>query len=290
MTWVAIRGMHFSRCLPPLPAPIKRCVLILAAVTLTGCASNGARIDRIAADAGLSKRIVPGLLHAHVVYEKAVPVTARVNRLYVFLDGDGSPWGSSGMQPAIDPTTRNPLALRLLLATNAPGVYVARPCYQELRDEQCSSERWTGGRYSEAVVGSLLAAIGNEATKYRAEQLVIVGYSGGGALAVLIAERLNDVAAVITIGANLDIVAWADHHRYLPLTQSLNPAQSERPHPWTEFHFQGVNDSIVPVGTTDAYFERYPQAKRIAVDADHVCCWVKNWPGLLAGLPQSRGE
>ena len=266
----------------PRPSPPLLTLAVTGLFALAGCVSNSSRIDGLARSAGLRKQIVQGTLHSHVVYEKGGPTAAR---LMVFLEGDGSPWGNSGMTPAADPTTGNPLALRLMLATEAASIYVARPCYQERTDAECSAERWTNGRYSEAVVASMVGAIRNESAKYAARELTIVGYSGGGALAVLIAERLDNVVAVITIGANLDIAAWAGEHHYLPLTQSLNPAKSERPHPWAEFHFNGAKDPVVPAATADAYFQRYPQAQRFIIEnADHVCCWEEDWPGLLGRL------
>ena len=282
------RRMHSPRSRPPLLSAVIMSLHTLALFTLAGCATNGSRIDRVAKSAGLQRLVVAGTLHSHVVYEKTASAS-HDGQLFVFLEGDGSPWGSSGMQPAADPTTRNPLALRLMLATDAKAIYVARPCYHGYLDAQCSAERWTGGRYSEEVVASMVAAIAREAAKLRAgnriDQLIVVGYSGGGVLAVLIAERLANVAAVITIGANLDIVAWAAHHRYLPLSQSLNPRSSPLPHPWKEFHFIGANDAVVPAATADEYFRRYPEAQRITLaNADHVCCWQTNWPALLAGL------
>jgi pimeloyl-ACP methyl ester carboxylesterase len=129
----------------------------------------------------------------------------------------------------------------------------------------------------------LFSVITSKAHELGASQLVLIGYSGGGALAVLIAERLEDVTAVITLAANLDIEAWANHHHYLPLAQSLNPARSLRAHPWPEFHFSGLKDTVVPAATTDRYFQRYPAARRLAIEAaDHVCCWEAQWPALLA--------
>jgi hypothetical protein len=99
---------------------------------------------------------------------------------------------------------------------------------------------------------------------------------------VLAAERLDGVDAVITIAANLDTDAWTTHHRYLPLSGSLNPARSAREHPWREIHLQGGNDKVAPPSTTDAYFERYPAAeRRLIADHDHVCCWIDAWPSLL---------
>jgi hypothetical protein len=110
----------------------------------------------------------------------------------------------------------------------------------------------------------------------------------------LIAERLDNVAAVVTVGADLDIDAWTQHHGYLPLTGSLNPASSTFAHPWPELHLYGALDTVVPLATTAAYFARFPHAQRRVMDGyDHVCCWVEHWPALWqkwghSSLPASR--
>jgi dienelactone hydrolase len=121
-------------------------------------------------------------------------------------------------------------------------------------------------------------AIETQARTMGAERLRIIGYSGGGVLAVLIAERLESVREVVTIAANLDVAAWAGHHGYLPLTQSLDPARSTRSHPWKEIHLHGARDEVVPAATTRAYFERYPEAREISFEEyDHTCCWLRDW-------------
>lgn len=257
---------------------------LVLAMLQTACSTTSEHIDWLAQTGGLQKHIVVGVPHSLVVYENqaAARTIEQRERLFVYLEGDGSPWGSSGMQPAVDPTARNPLALRLMLQTDDPAIYVARPCYQ-LTDVRCSAESWTSGRYSEEVVASMARAIASESTRLNARDLIIVGYSGGGPLAVLIAEQLTNIAGVITLGANLDVATWADHHRYLPLDRSLNPATSEHTHPWPEVHISGGKDTVVPTATTDSYFKRFPAAQQIAVDAaDHVCCWEAQWPALLA--------
>ena len=71
---------------------------------------------------------------------------------------------------------------------------------------------------------------------------------------------------VITVGANLDTDAWTQHHGYLPLTGSLNPAASTAKHPWPEAHLYGGRDTIVPASTTFA---------------TEVCAWS---PGRAAGV------
>ena len=266
---------------------LQRFSLLMSLALLFACTSTGQRINNIARDAGLARRTVHGLDFQHVVYSNAAAVAGHVTRLLVFLEGDGRPWSENGREPSMDPTTRNPIALQLLARTAAAGIYVSRPCYQQLLAAKCTNEIWTSGRYSRAVVDSMTTAIDAVAREAGAKELVLVGHSGGGTLAVLIGERAQNVAAVITIAANLDIDAWTQSHRYLPLSTSLNPAQSELPHPWRELHFSGARDIVVPNDTTTAYFEKYPQARqRTLPDYGHVCCWIDAWPTLAAEISQ----
>jgi hypothetical protein len=61
----------------------------------------------------------------------------------------------------------------------------------------------------------------------------------------------------------------------------LNPALSDKPHPWPELHLRGANDLVVPPVTTERYFARYPKAQQRTVEGfDHVCCWVRDWPTI----------
>ncbi|RPH51679.1 MAG: alpha/beta hydrolase [Lysobacterales bacterium] len=250
--------------------------LLLLIAFLAGCASNGGRIDARAAAAGLERNLIDAAGHASVIYVKQGPPP-----FVVFLEGDGIPW-LAGVIPNEDPTTGKPLALDMLLHTPNAGAYATRPCYHRLNDNSCTPDLWTGARYSEEVVRSIVAAIRTAAARANARSITLVGYSGGGVLAALAAERLDGVDAVITIAANLDTDAWTTHHRYLPLTGSLNPARSAREHPWREIHLQGGNDKVAPPSTTDAYFQRYPTAqRRLIADYDHVCCWINAWPELL---------
>jgi len=263
--------------------------LTAVAGALAGCASESERIDHTASAAGLERSIIKGTAFRHIVYRNAV--AASPGPLFVFLDGDGRPWSDDGLQPRPDPTTRNPLALQLLMRTPAPAIYVSRPCYQQIVDAGCSSESWTSGRYSDVVVASMAAAIRDAAGSGGFPKIVLVGYSGGGALALLAAEQLENVAGVVTIAANLDTDAWASYHHYLPLSASLNPAASNRAHPWREIHLTGTHDAVVPAMTTTAYFSRYPDAKQWPyADSDHVCCWIAQWPQVFERIVGELGE
>jgi pimeloyl-ACP methyl ester carboxylesterase len=243
------------------------------------CSTPTQRIETEAQRAGFERSVVQGASFHHVVFARG---SAQEQALTVFLEGDGLPW-VAGRVPASDPTPRDPLALHLAMQSSGAIAYVGRPCYQQIVDSQCSARSWTFDRYSDATIDSMTVAIASQMRAMGKQSVRLIGYSGGGVLAVLIAERLSNVTTVITIGANLDTDAWAAHHGYLPLDGSLNPARSTRPHPWTELHLQGALDVTVPVETTRAYFERFANAKRLAFDDyDHVCCWVRDWPRIQA--------
>ena len=252
---------------------------LLLALFLAGCASNATHIDTLAGTLGLSRSVLDAGGFRTLSYDRTGGGPADAP-LAIFIEGDGVPW-RGGTQPSLDPTTRNPLALKLLGQTSGPAAYVSRPCYQAMAAPGCTPELWTMQRYSDEVVSSMTAAVRMTAARANARKVVLVGYSGGGVLAVLIAERLDNVAAVITVGADLDIDAWTQHHGYLPLTGSLNPASSTAAHPWPETHLYGARDAVVPIATTAAYFTRFPHAqRRVMDDYDHVCCWVERWPAL----------
>ena len=225
-----------------------------------------------------------GLPFRHWLLEKSGSATT----LYVFIEGDGSPW-HRGLEPSTDPTPRNPLALELMLATPGPALYVGRPCYFDLhaRDPHCDPDVWTFGRYSEAVVASLARVIGDAARDTRARHLTLVGHSGGGTLAVLLAPRLPGVQRVITIGAVLDTTAWTAWHGYEPLAGSLNPVTQPPPPSNIEvIHFAGGRDQTVPAFLAyDALATIGSGELRVETESDHVCCWVRDWPRILAEFP-----
>ncbi len=254
--------------------------ILCALASACGCASPAQRIDRAAERAGLTRDIVRGTSFRHVVYARQA--ASEDSTWTVFLEGDGRPRMS-------DPTSLDPLAFDLMLRSSGAALYVTRPCYHELLDPECSWRTWTLERYSRAVVDSMVHAIEQRLRDANAARVRLVGYSGGGTLAVLIAERLSNVIAVVTIAANLDTDAWTRHHGYL-LGGSLNPARSTLAHAWQETHLQGGGDTVVPLATTRAYFARFPAARQITLAAyDHVCCWVRDW-AELQGLIEARAD
>lgn len=207
---------------------------------------------------------------------------AAAGELRVYLPGDGIPW--RGPRPSTNPTGRRHIALELLLRDPAPAVLLGRPCYLQRRlDPACEPDLWTGGRYSERVIDALDEALGALVTRSGAHSLLLIGYSGGGTLATLLAARQQLPTTVVTIAANLDTDAWTRHHRHLPLQGSLNPAKDvAATAPFRQIHLFGEMDELVPPETLSAYRSSHPGATWLPrAGFDHRCCWAQAWPDLL---------
>lgn len=256
-------------------------LFLTAALTLSGCGAPAAEFDRHAAGLGFSRRLVRGTEFDHVVYEKSGVATGT---LHVYLDGDGTPWIAG--RPADDPTPRNPLVLRLMALDPSPAIYVGRPCYNGLvRSDKCAAALWTSARYSDRVIASVAAALLHARAKQADRGIILFGYSGGGTLAVLLAEQLPNTSAVITIAANLDVEAWAADTGRSPLRGSLNPAKrAPLPSAILQRHYVGGKDRVVRPEITARAIGSH--AKIILVNEyDHVCCWEQAWSGILATSP-----
>jgi pimeloyl-ACP methyl ester carboxylesterase len=175
-----------------------------------------------------------------------------------------------GSQPPSIPR-REPLALEPASDDN-PALYLGRPCYHGLGDDsRCAAALWTDERYSEAVVASMAAALEASTTLRRFDRLALIGYSGGGVLAMLLAARVPRTAAVVTVAANLDVDAWTARHGYLRLTGSLNPA-AEPPLPAGLYqrHYLGSRDRVVPPEIVSG--GPFDRATLVLIpDFDHVC-------------------
>ena len=250
-----------------------------------GCAAPAERTGALARSGGAQVGRVVGAGFEHVVYTRNQNDDNPV--LHIYFSGDGTPFIHS-TRIAADPTPRDPLELRLMLEDPAPSVFIGRPCYQGLaRAPGCDATLWTVARYSDAVVASMTAAVGRVLEGSQATRVTLIGYSGGGVLAMLVAQRVSRVDTVVTIGANLDIDAWTQLHGYSRLTLSLNPATAPE---WRvslrQVHLVGAADRNVPPWIAEGFARTRPGVEvRVFPEFDHRCCWVDTWPGLLGTFP-----
>lgn len=214
--------------------------------------------------------------------------------LTIYIEGDGFAWINAAT-PSADPTPRDALALRLALAQpEGNAAYLARPCqFIDAQKRACPERYWTEARFAPEVVAASNQAIDALKARFGAQQLTLVGYSGGGAIAALLAARRDDVERLITVAGNLDHLAWTRHHRLMPLTGSLNPAD-EGPKLKTvrQAHFAGGADRVVPATLISAFAAHFSPAQSSSVtvlpDFDHQCCWEREWPALWRTATQGR--
>jgi dienelactone hydrolase len=256
-------------------------VLVMTSLQLTGCAAH-AFDPYHDLDPSYHVSTVQGTQFAHAVVvpggQKSAPT------LWVFIEGDGQPWVDGGRRIARDPSPKIPLAFDLFKASSVPRAYLGRPCYfSHAGDVGCDPSLWTSARYGKAAVGSMASALETLVREYSARRVILVGYSGGGTIAYLVAPRIPAVSAVVTISGNLDIDAWTRAHRFLSLPESDNPATvpalAQR---ITQIVIVGGRDANVPQSSLRAFMERQqPQEVWIYDDHDHACCWRRDWPSIL---------
>jgi len=190
----------------------------------------------------------------------------------VFIEGDGQPW----LRPdriAFEPTPEEPLLLRWFLSADFPAVYLGRPCYFALDDDQCSAYWYTHGRYSERVVSSLVQALKQQATN---RHIILVGHSGGGTLAMLMAEKLPNVEAVVTIAANLQVNKWAEYHHYSKLQGSLDPnLRKPLPAHIQQLHMYSPFDEVIRSEWIKAFSEKQANSVLVELPVDgHNLAWL----------------
>jgi predicted esterase len=262
---------------------------LLVLLLLTACTRPAARYDAAAGARELVRSERQGSPFRHAIFERE-PAAAGPT-LHVYLAGDGTPWDSPARRAA-DPTPRAPVALAMMARDPRPALLVGRPCYHlERPDPACAPQWWTDRRYAPEVVASLAAVIGAEIAAHGASRVTLIGFSGGGALAMLLAPELPQVTRVITVAANLDLAAWTAHHAYPPLTASLDPAvRPPLPARIAQKHYLGERDTNVPPALLAALRARAPAADwEVVPGFDHRCCWVARWPALLDAATGSGG-
>jgi hypothetical protein len=209
--------------------------------------------------------------------------------LHVYLEGDGMAFATR-TRPSSDPTPRDPVAFRLACRHpgSGPVLYLGRPCqYVEDADTKgCTEAVWTSDRMSERAVRSTAAAVDQAKLLTGTTRIALYGFSGGGGIAALLAQRRQDAIFLGTIAGNLDHRFWAAIQNLTPLHGSLNPmdgaaAVADIP----QLHLTGGKDSVVPSIMAERWCAALPPGSpcrhRHVPDMTHGGAWESVWPELL---------
>lgn len=193
--------------------------------------------------------------------------------LTVVVEGDGEAHDRQG-RPRADPTPRDPVGRKIARAWPGGAVaWLARPC-QYVHDTACTPADWTSHRFAEPAVAAADAAVSDLMRRTGAKRVRLVGWSGGGTLAALVAARRTDVAGLVTVAAPLDLAAWSAWHEISPL-EGLDPARLPPP-PIPQLHLLGAFDPIVPPALARESADRLAgEGGEVVVrNARHTCCWT----------------
>jgi pimeloyl-ACP methyl ester carboxylesterase len=178
------------------------------------------------------------------------------------------------------------MTLDLAIQDPAPRVlYLARigqfmPAYAT----PANQVYWSSGRLAPQAIEAATEAIDQAKLKAGAKYVHLVGFSGGGGLAILLAESRKDVLTVVTVAGLLDTDWWVKTRNYYPLLQSLNPAErAVEINKLPQIHFYGTKDNIIPPEMSMNYAARAPfmNLQRVPIPTSHGRGWKERWKTLL---------
>lgn len=268
------------------------CLLIFIACFLSSCStfsppplcdvknSNGdCKVN------GMTYQEIRGGKFLIATYQK---ITSPKEPYVFYIEGDGAAFFGRG-RISSNPTPRTRMMLNLASIDTRPNVvYIARPCQYVPMDKnpECNNEYWTDKRMSEEVISSINEVIINLNNN---QKFSLVGYSGGGAVAVLISARNDMVKDVLTIAGNLDHREFTESHKALPMKGSLNPIDySKEVANIPQLHLSGEKDNIVKPFIAEKYVKRvnnhqtgqYCAKHKVFESVTHAKGWEKIWSQL----------
>lgn len=240
---------------------------------LTGCAcglpvGSPARLEANPGFAGFQRQRIDVRDFVLYAWLRSPPDLKGI--LTVVIEGDGADWFAPGWPPA-DPTPERSQAAALAAALPGKVAYLARPCQFAAAEAACKRDYWTTRRFDPSLVSALTVGLDTLKQQAGAQRLRLIGHSGGGVMAVLLAQGRTDLVGVATFMAPLDIDAWV---RQLDLTPLVGSDPMKLPPPTVPaVHVAGGRDTIVPKEIVRRYVDAKGGEYTEWLQADHAC-----WP------------
>lgn len=260
----------FSGCIKDIPTPSERKNSVLSLATT----KNFDEIDIFTSTFSLFSLQKPN-------------INCQNKNLKVYIEGDGLAWLSRTIISK-NPTPLDSTIIKLIFEDNSEcKVYLARPC-QYIDSNICNNSFWTNKRFSDEVIKSFDESLNILKTKYKNKNFTLIGHSGGGAVATILASKRKDVDLLITIAGNLDIEKWTTMHKISKLEGSLNPADfSKNLENVKQYHLIGTKDKIIPKDIFLSYYSKFSKKDNIKYkyfNAEHNCCWEDPYKKILEEL------
>jgi hypothetical protein len=266
-------------------------MLIVLNLLITSCAGSLTRAKRIAATAELKSAV---LNTQNFKVQSFYRFSKKGKPLTIYIEGDGQAW-LTRTQPSLNPTPRNPLALKLAVLDKGENVmYLARPCqYINLYYEKlCSIPYWTHKRFSREIILAIDESINIMASRAKSKRIHLVGYSGGGAIVALVAARRKDIASIRTVAGYMDHVALNYKAKVSQLIGSLDPIKAApRLKKIPQIHYSGKQDKRVPAWVLKNFIKAVGPSNCISlrkVNATHEEGWEEVWAKIWSRIPTCR--
>jgi len=208
----------------------------------------------------------------------------------VYIEGDVRGWNPTA-DPGIDASPDEYLGLRLATLDPADNVVViSRPCQYGIDDAACLSQTWKSGRLAAQVYSAINRALDYAVSVVPRSRLNLVGYSGGGAIAAVLAARRHDVASLRTIAGNLDPDGNGRTHGSVPQDDFIDPMEiAPRLSLVPQEHFVGDKDAFVPPFLTENFVKAIGQSYCVKViqieGATHKTGWEQAWKEYVDKMP-----
>jgi pimeloyl-ACP methyl ester carboxylesterase len=197
--------------------------------------------------------------------------------VHIYIEGDGHAWSGRG-RPSLNPTPNNPVALKLALQDPADNViYIARPCqFISLPAANCHYSVWTTKRYAALQIAAVKSIVGQIANPTQA--VVLIGFSGGGYIALSLVAEFEHVEGVITVAGNINLEVFARYHKIMrPDSFALPSAYLSVP----QLYLTGDNDRVISPALTREILKHLPQdacyKHKVFKTTDHSGPWSIPW-------------
>ncbi len=266
-------------------------------VSIMACDTVSTRIEHANALTNRNVKDVTLNTSVPIHYKSIRTANYTANKATIYIEGDGYAYISKS-KPSSNPTPKTPVALMLSLTDkNSKAVYyVARPC-QYIKDalfqERCSKKYWTTHRYSQEIMNSFHHTLNDIKSNTNIKYFDLIGFSGGGNIAGLLAASRDDIASIRTVAGNVDNDFFTKFHKVSPMPYSLNMADyAEQLSSIPQIHFIAEDDKFVPHDIYNNYQQQLPAQAcvhhQIVKGTTHLDGWADRWPALLQLTPSCR--
>ena len=230
---------------------------------------------------GFEKVLVKGGDFWITTYQK---ITNKHKPYVFYIEGDGAAFNGK-YKVSRNPTPRRQMFIKLAAMDDRPNVvYIGRPCqYTPMElNPRCNMQYWTNKRMSDDSVQAINEVINKVNNSHK---FSLVGFSGGGGIAVLVAAKNYMTKDIITISANLDHTAFTTHHGVTPMVGSLNPIEyAKQVSQIPQLHISGGKDKIIPPFIADRFVQKAASScvkQKIFEDISHQHGWHRVWEYVI---------